>query len=138
MTAALSFSDLTLRKGGRAILGGVSGALRPGKVTAILGPNGAGKSSLLHLLAGVETPRSGQVLLGDVPLLGLPARERARRIGFLPQKGEVHWNLGVAALVGLGRMGHAVGQRLSPADAAAIEAAMCDTDVAHQIGRAHV
>ncbi|MDQ4419111.1 ABC transporter ATP-binding protein [Sphingobium sp. DEHP117] len=136
MTAALSFSDLTLRKGGRAILGGVSGTLRPGKVTAILGPNGAGKSSLLHLLAGVETARSGKVMLGDVPLPGLPARERARRIGFLPQKGEVHWNLGVSALIGLGRMGHIVGQRLSPADHAAIEAAMCDTDVAHLAERA--
>lgn len=133
MADALSFSDLTLRKGGRMILGGVSGQLKRGAVTAILGPNGAGKSSLLHLLAGVETLHKGAILLGDRPLGALHPKDRARRIGFLPQKGEVHWNLGVRALVGLGRAAH-MGQ--SAEDEAAVEAALAATDVIHLADRA--
>lgn len=134
MTAeALAFSNLTLRKGGRTILGGVSGQLKRGTVTAILGPNGAGKSSLLHILAGVEQAQSGAVLLGGVPLGVLHPTARARRIGFLPQKGEVHWNLGVRALVGLGRTAHA-GEAAD--DEAAVEAALVATDVTHLADRA--
>lgn len=133
---ALSFSDLTLRKGVRAILRGISGDLKRGAVTAILGPNGAGKSSLLHILAGVDQPQSGAVLLGDTPLGTLGARERARRIGFLPQKGEVHWNLRVKPLVGLGRMCHSGGRSPSPDNEAAVEAALKAADVTHLADRA--
>ena len=136
MADALAFSDLTLRKGGRIIVGGVGGQLRRGTVTAILGPNGAGKSSLLHLLAGVEKMQSGAVTLGETALAALPTQERARRIGFLPQKGEVHWNLRVRALVGLGRIGHETGRALSQADEAAVDAALVATDVAHLADRA--
>ncbi len=135
MAEALSFSNLTLRKGGRPIVRGVSGTLRPGLVTAILGPNGAGKSSLLHMLAGVEKAHSGLAMLGETPLAALCAQQRARRIGFLPQKGEVHWNLGVRALVGLGRMAHTGGRALSAQDAAAVKAALSATDVAHLADR---
>lgn len=131
MEAALAFSELTVRKGGRAIVCGISGHLKRGAVTAILGPNGAGKSSLLHILAGVEQPQSGTVLLGGAPLGTLSAQERARRIGFLPQKGEVHWNLAVKSLVGLGRMGLSGGRSLSQEDEAAVVAALAATDVTH-------
>ncbi len=132
----LRFSDVKLVKGGRGILRRVGGCFRRGAVTAILGPNGAGKSSLLHCLAGVETPQSGALSLGDVPLGSLSARERARRIGFLPQKGEVHWNLTARNLVALGRTGHGGwAWRLSAADQQAVEAAMIATDVAHLADR---
>lgn len=38
-----------------------------GRVTALLGPNGSGKTTLLRLLAGLERPRAGRVLLGEEP-----------------------------------------------------------------------
>jgi iron complex transport system ATP-binding protein len=82
-------------------------ALAPGRITAIVGPNGAGKSTLLAALAGLI---DGPVTLDDRPLAALPARERACRIGYLPQAGDVAWNLAVATLVRLGRLPHRTGR----------------------------
>ncbi len=96
----LGCADLTVE--GR--LGGVTAALPPGRITAICGPNGAGKSTLLQCLAGLLKPDRGDVTLGGMPLPD--GRERARRIGYLPQVGEVAWDLSVAALAGLGRLPH--------------------------------
>ncbi len=96
----LTAEDISL--GGR--LRHVSLGLRPGEVTAICGPNGAGKSSLLTCLAGLLAPDSGTVALEQQELGGLAPRDRARAIGYLPQQGEVAWNLSVETLVGLGRL----------------------------------
>ncbi|MDD3797889.1 MAG: ABC transporter ATP-binding protein [Novosphingobium sp.] len=88
----------------------MSAALEPGKVTAICGPNGAGKSTLLGVLAGLVAPDSGMAMLDGAALSGLTPRERARAIGYLPQAGEVAWDLSVASLVALGRLPHGDGQ----------------------------
>jgi iron complex transport system ATP-binding protein len=85
----------------------VTVVLRPGRVTAIVGPNGAGKSTLLAALAGLI---AGPVTLDDRPLAALPARDRAKTIGFLPQGGDVAWNLSVETLVRLGRLPHRAAQ----------------------------
>ncbi|HSQ97022.1 MAG TPA: ABC transporter ATP-binding protein [Croceibacterium sp.] len=84
----------------------VSASLRPGAITAICGPNGAGKSTLLQCLAGLLAPDSGAVLLDDTPLASLPPRQRAEAIGYLPQSGEIAWDLSVRNLVALGRLPH--------------------------------
>ena len=104
-------------------LTGVTAWLSPGEITAICGPNGAGKSTLLQALAGLIAPDSGGVLLGGAALPG--GRERARRIGYLPQIGEVAWDLSVAALAGLGRLPH--GDR----GAAQVARALAALDVTH-------
>ncbi|WP_240946635.1 ABC transporter ATP-binding protein [Novosphingobium sp. ERW19] len=93
-------------------LHGVTAQLRAGGVTAIVGPNGAGKSTLLAALAGLIEPATGTVTLASQPLAQMLAQERARRIGYLPQSGEVAWNLAVRTLVSLGRLPH----RASPAE----------------------
>lgn len=87
-------------------LHGISVQLRAGEITAICGPNGAGKSSLLASLAGLIMPQGGSVMLDGVPLLTMPARQRAQAIGYLPQDGQVAWDMAVAALVALGRLPH--------------------------------
>lgn len=84
----------------------VSATCQPGRITAICGPNGAGKSSLLATFAVLLAPASGEVTLDNVPLSAMPHKARARAIGYLPQAGEVAWNLSVAALAGLGRLAH--------------------------------
>ena len=105
----------TLAVAGR--LAGVSAALEPGQITAICGPNGAGKSSLLECLAGLLSPDSGRVTLDDQPLAALPPRARATAIGYLPQSGEVAWDVAVRSLVALGRLPHRDG-RTEPVEAA--------------------
>ena len=48
---------------GEKILGGISLKARRGEVVGIVGPNGTGKSTLVKILAGVERPDSGEVLI---------------------------------------------------------------------------
>ena len=97
-------------------LADVSASLRAGEITAICGPNGAGKSSLLQCLAGLLAPESGSVLLDGAPLATRHARERARAIGYLPQHGEIAWDMSVRNLVALGRLPHGGGE--APVDTA--------------------
>src|SRR6185369_1645030 len=67
----------------------VSFAIEAGERVAIVGASGAGKSTLLALLAGLDTPTSGRVLLAGTDLTSLDedgrARLRAQRVGFVFQ-----------------------------------------------------
>ena len=88
----------------------VSGRLRDvtlraplGQVLGLIGPNGAGKSTLLMALAGLLSA-DGTVRLGDTDLHAIPLRDRARRIGYLPQHGRSAWALTVRDVVALGRL----------------------------------
>ncbi|MCU0865833.1 MAG: ABC transporter ATP-binding protein [Planctomycetes bacterium] len=67
----------------------VSFALRAGEFATIMGPSGSGKSTLLHLLAGLDLPSSGHVLLDGADLGAgdeeYRARLRRERIGFIFQ-----------------------------------------------------
>jgi iron complex transport system ATP-binding protein len=121
---------ISLTLSGRRILNDVCVTCAPGTVTVILGPNGAGKSSLLACLAGGRRPDSGRVTLNDTPLLTLSSKDRARRIGLLPQSGDVHWDIEARALVALGRFAWGSRGGQSVADTAAIDAAMHATDTA--------
>jgi sulfate transport system ATP-binding protein len=64
-------------------LRGVSVTIKPGQLTAVLGPSGGGKSTLLRVIAGLETPDSGTVIINDKDVTGVPARQRG--IGFVFQ-----------------------------------------------------
>lgn len=85
---------------------GVDIHIEPGQITAICGPNGAGKSTLLSALAGLLSPDSGEVRLDGANIAAMHPRTRAQRIGYLPQEGEVAWDVAVRSLVALGRMPH--------------------------------
>ena len=65
-------------------LEGFSYTFEAGRITAIMGPSGSGKTTLLNLLAGLDTPTSGEVRLGERLLGGLHERQRAelRRSSF--------------------------------------------------------
>ncbi|HWJ67592.1 MAG TPA: ABC transporter ATP-binding protein [Nocardioides sp.] len=70
-------------------LDGVSIDLAVGQFTAIMGPSGSGKSTLMHCLAALDTPSSGQVLIGDTDLSRLRDKAltalRRDEIGFVFQ-----------------------------------------------------
>jgi iron complex transport system ATP-binding protein len=102
----------------------VSASLGPGEIAAICGPNGAGKSTLLECLAGLLAPDSGAVALDGRPIGSLHPRKRAQAIGYLPQSGEIAWDLAVRNLVALGRLPHGDGGE------AAVEAALAALDLA--------
>ena len=77
--------------GGRelTVLKSITFALEAGGFLAIAGPSGSGKSTLLGLLAGLDRPRSGRVVLDGEDLASLSedqrARLRARKVGFVFQ-----------------------------------------------------
>jgi sulfate transport system ATP-binding protein len=54
-----------------------------GALTALLGPSGSGKSTLLRIIAGLETPDSGEVVIGEHEVTDTPAR--TRDVGFVFQ-----------------------------------------------------
>jgi len=102
----LASEGLSVVKQGEPILGPIDLALEQGRITAICGPNGAGKSTLLASLAGLEDLASGTVKLDNLELRSAHPRERALAVGFLPQDGEIAWDVSVRNLVALGRMPH--------------------------------
>jgi sulfate/thiosulfate transport system ATP-binding protein len=64
-------------------LDGVSLEIAPGSLTALLGPSGSGKSTLLRVIAGLEQPDAGRVVIDGRDVTGLPAQRRG--IGFVFQ-----------------------------------------------------
>src|SRR5919201_2247461 len=71
------------------VLRDVSFAIGPGEFMAVVGPSGSGKTTLLGLLAGLDTPTSGTVLLDGTDLNTLDedgrARLRGEKVGFVFQ-----------------------------------------------------
>ncbi len=87
------------------LLAGINLELRRGEYLAIMGESGVGKSTLLNLLAGLDHPETGRVLLEGVDLAGLDdddaTRLRRRAVGFVFQAFHVLPYLSVAQNVAL-------------------------------------
>jgi putative ABC transport system ATP-binding protein len=70
-------------------LRGISLDIQPGRLTAIMGPSGSGKSTLMHILAGLDVPTEGSVVLDGVEITKLSEKKltllRRRKIGFVFQ-----------------------------------------------------
>ena len=121
----LAAEQLEVALSGRPVLNGVSLSLPSRQLVALVGPNGAGKTTLLRALAGL-VPSTGSIEIGGERLSSLSLRERARRVGYLPQGHQVHWPLPAKDVVALGRYPHGATDpaRLSPRDEQAVLRAM--------------
>jgi len=89
---AIAVSELTVVRGGRAVLNGLTLDVEPGHVTGLLGPSGCGKSTLMRAIVGVQIVASGAVTV-----LGEPAGSASlrRRVGYVTQAPSVYGDLSI-------------------------------------------
>lgn len=131
MNSDIKFSDLSVSIGGQQIIKSLSASIKAGSITAIIGPNGSGKTTLLSALVGLRKI-TGEVKLGEDNIYDMPSKIRAQKIGYLPQKNEVNWNVSVSNLVKFGAMPYNLtGQKNSDS----IEKAIDLTNISHLTNR---
>lgn len=72
-----------------SVLKDVSISIEQGEVVAIVGPSGSGKSTLLNMLGGLDNPTNGEIIINDIELSQMNAKElttfRRQNIGFIFQ-----------------------------------------------------
>lgn len=77
--------NLAFSYGRQKILRDISFVVSPGEVVSIVGANGAGKTTLLRILATLQLPDSGSVMMDGLDALARPIRYR-RQLGYLPER----------------------------------------------------
>lgn len=100
MSQALELKQISKRFGSVVALEDVNLSLPAGKLVCFLGPSGCGKTTLLRLIAGLETPTSGSIYLGDKDLTQIPAHKR--NIGMVFQSFALFPHLNVAENIAYG------------------------------------
>jgi ABC-2 type transport system ATP-binding protein len=81
-------TELSKRYGDKIAVDGLTFTVKPGTVTGFLGPNGAGKSTTMRMIAGLDAPTSGHVLVDGRPYAEHPAPLRS--MGTLLEAKAVH------------------------------------------------
>ena len=76
MEELIKLENVGVSYDGKPILKDVSMNIYPNRITAIMGPSGCGKTTILRMLAGFETPTSGEILFNGKDISELPPNER--------------------------------------------------------------
>jgi ABC-2 type transport system ATP-binding protein len=89
---AVEVDGLTVHRGGREVLHGVSLTIPRGSITGLLGPSGCGKTTLMRSIVGTQIVASG-----EVKALGMPAGSAMlrRRIGYVTQSPSIYPDISV-------------------------------------------
>ena len=92
---------------GRKVVDAVSLTVAAGQVTCLLGPSGCGKSTTLRMIAGVERPDQGRILIDGTVVFGqgINAAPETRGVGLMFQDFALFPHLTVAGNVGFGLTG---------------------------------
>jgi branched-chain amino acid transport system ATP-binding protein len=99
----LEVSDLQVSYGNITALRGVSLEVRVGEIVAVIGPTGAGKSTLLLAIAGVVSPKAGDIVFAGASVRGAaPERLVARGISLVPEGRRIFGSLTVGENIQLG------------------------------------
>jgi len=85
----LEVNSIEFSYGSTPTLEDVSFSVDKGEVLTLLGPNGVGKTTLLKCLNKVLVPKGGSVLIDGSDIHQISRREAAKRMGYVPQRGEV-------------------------------------------------
>ncbi|HEX7641784.1 MAG TPA: energy-dependent translational throttle protein EttA [Burkholderiaceae bacterium] len=72
----IEFKNVSKAFGDRLLIDNVSFRIPPGAIVGIIGPNGAGKSTLFKMIAGIEQPDSGEVVIGQTAKVSLVDQSR--------------------------------------------------------------
>ncbi|MCE4352344.1 ATP-binding cassette domain-containing protein, partial [Xanthomonas hortorum pv. cynarae] len=79
--AVLEFKNVTKKFGDRLLIDNLSFLVPGGAIVGIIGPNGAGKSTLFKMITGMETPDSGEIVLGPTVKLAYVDQSRDKLEG---------------------------------------------------------
>ncbi len=72
----IEFKNVSKAFGDRLLMDNVSFTIPPGAIVGIIGPNGAGKSTLFKMIAGLDKPDSGEVVIGQTAKISLVDQSR--------------------------------------------------------------
>lgn len=101
----LTASGIVKTFGGTVALDNVGLELVPGQIHALVGENGAGKSTFLKILAGVELPNSGSMLLDDKPYAPTGIKDAERQgVALVFQEVTINTSLGIAENIFIDRL----------------------------------
>jgi sulfate transport system ATP-binding protein len=100
MSTPIVVEGLTKRFGSFQAVTDVTFTAPAGAITALLGPSGSGKSTVLRMIAGLEEPTAGRILMGDEELTVKSVQER--RVGFVFQHYALFRHMTVADNVAFG------------------------------------
>lgn len=130
----LHFHNVSVALGRQQILNNIRFSLPPGELSVLVGENGSGKSTLLSCV-NQQLRYGGTISLKDADISRLSPKERAKQIGYLPQKLPFP-HITTEELVSFGRNPYLdFTGRLTDTDRELISAALIDADAAHLSGR---
>nr|AAZ32446.1 ABC transporter [uncultured euryarchaeote Alv-FOS1] len=76
--AFIEVQDISKTFGTRKVLDRASMAVKRGDIVLVEGPSGIGKSTLLHIIAGIDEPNAGTVIIDDTNIFSLNEDRRAK------------------------------------------------------------